>query len=99
MHIQANGTVSASQLIQIAQMAIDARWTDIELNGKEFPFPVDRFWSIASLLAPEVQNLSKLSKTKCGDSPVATSAANGPRSLLVDDNKINLQLLQTLLDK
>lgn len=97
--VQANSTVSASRLTQNAQMAIHAQTTDIESRANEFPFPIDRSYSIASPLSPEVQNLSKLSKTKSDDSLVASSGERGPRILLVDDNKINLQLLQTFMHK
>ncbi len=80
-------------------MAIHAQSADVEHNANEFPFPIDRSCSIASPLSPEVQNLSKLSKTESGNSLVAPSEDSGPRILLVDDNKINLQLLQTFMHK
>ncbi len=97
--VQASGTVSASRITQNSQMAIHAQSADIERDSNEFPFPIDRSYSIASPLSPEVQHLSKLSKTDSGHSLVAPSGESGPRILLVDDNKINLQLLQTFMYK
>jgi hypothetical protein len=97
--IQASKTISASHTTRNAQMAIYHHSTDTRRNGDEFPFPSERNYAIASPLSPEVQNLSKWTQTAAEMTPLARSGDTGPRMLLVDDNKINLQLLQTFMHK
>jgi hypothetical protein len=97
--IQANETLLASHSTRNAQMAINHHSTDGRRNGDEFPFPSERMLSMASPLSPEVQNLSKWTQTSADATPLARSGDSGPRMLLVDDNKINLQLLQTFMHK
>ena len=96
--IQANETLSASHT-RNAQMAIKNHSTDSSRSCDEFPFPSERSLSMASPLSPEVQNLSKWTLTADDVTPLARSGDTGPRMLLVDDNKINLQLLQTFMHK
>ncbi len=97
--VRSNGTLSASQVTRNAQMAINPRYAGEKPNENEFPFPSERSCSIASPLSPEVQNLSKWTDTLPEPSPLAEPEVSGPRILLVDDNKINLQLLQTFMRK
>jgi hypothetical protein len=97
--IQANETLSASQTTRNAQMAIKHCSAGSKHDGDKFPFPSERTFSITSPLSPEVQNLSKWTQATGDMSPLARSGDAGPRMLLVDDNKINLQLLQTFMHK
>lgn len=97
--ILANETVSASQITRNAQMAVNDRTAGSKYNGNEFPFPSEESCSTASPLSPKVQNLSKWTKKTPEVSALARSGDTGPRILLVDDNKINLQLLQTFMHK
>jgi DNA-binding response OmpR family regulator len=97
--VQANGTTSVSQVTRNAQMAINNRATGGEHRGHEFPFPAERSCSATSPLSPEVQDLSKWTDRTPQTSSPPNQGDRAPRILLVDDNKINLQLLQTFVHK
>jgi CheY-like chemotaxis protein len=67
------------------------------LDGYEFPFPRDN--RSGSVLSPELQDLSKYVDPTPKVSLLPEAEERRPRILLVDDNKINLQLLQTFMRK
>lgn len=97
--VQANGTLSASQITRNAQMAINDQFVGEVHNGEEYPFPSERTCSTVSPLSPEVQDVSKWVESAPEARPVNSRAEGGPRILLVDDNKINLRLLETFLHR
>jgi hypothetical protein len=97
--VQAKGIISVSQVTRNAQMAINNRFAGEEHKGNEFPFPSERSCSVASPLSPEVQDLSKWTDRTPQISSFPDQEDSAPRILLVDDNKINLQLLQTFMHK
>lgn len=97
--VQANETLSASQITRNAQMAINNRLAVEKHSGSEFPFPSAKSSMVASPLSPDVQNLSKWIEATPGVSLLPDPRDSAPRILLVDDNKINLQLLQTFMHK
>jgi CheY-like chemotaxis protein len=97
--VQADGAFAASRVFASAQMANNISSASQKHHSNEFPFPPTRTSPTSSPLSPEVQNLSTWNEATPKISPVREAEKRGPRMLLVDDNKINLQLLQTFMHK
>jgi hypothetical protein len=97
--IHARDTTLAAQVSLQTPTTSDDQSTGVKANGVDFPFRSQRVGSTASPLSPEVQNLSRWNDPTPAESPLSKAGESGFRILLVDDNKINLQLLQTFMLK
>lgn len=95
--VQANGGFSESPYSRNAPVIISHEAAGGKKSGNEFPFLSDSPCSTVSPLSPGVQKLSHWTNNGLGASPFVEAKDGEPRILLVDDNKINLQLLQTFM--